>query len=250
MKRKSLVATAASLLVLGSAGTASAGIDPFDWINTIILQRIHQVLSALIWAEEQAIDRSNIDIYNRYRFFVMPDGVLDPIKAATSQVFGIRREVESLACGWQFSPRTTLLRRLYLEPVKLCRPGFQAVFGEHAGLDRDLHELADHTAVLTANQVSTRVQSEDLTFTRAFKDSFSQATVGWFSPGEANRYEAVMLAMSSEVALANNQLAAQKLMVDELDRELERREDRHRAGLAAFALSSLQSLGGPGGRRP
>jgi hypothetical protein len=236
------VAGAAVLLLVGPVASASAAIDPLDWVNTLILRKINRVVSTLILYEQKLLDRANIDVYNRYRFYFHPDGVLNPINTSLALVRSMRSEVNSIACGWQFSPRTAMLRQLHLQPLRLCRPTFQLVWGTSvAGPDRDLNEFADYVGVLSSNQLSTRADSEDISFRRAFGDTFKLAKAGWFSVGEANRHEAVMLAMNGEVAIANNQLAAQKLLVDQLDREMDRRDDRHRAQFGAYALRGLAS---------
>lgn len=231
------------MFALGVVPTASA-IDPIDWINTVLLRRIKDILATAIYWEQRFLDKAQIDVYNRYRNFFVTNGVFNFIRASTAEVEGIRRELGQLSCGWQFSPRTMLLQRLYLEPIRLCRPSFQAVWGSHTALDRDLHEFADYTSVLTANQIATRVQSEHDSFTRAFRENLILANGQGFSPGEANRSEALTLAMTGEVLVGMNQLQGQKLLVDEIDRELDRSEERHRASWSAFVLAGARSLGG------
>lgn len=245
MKRR-LVAALVLVVFLMTASPSAAGIDPTEIINTIILKRINHVLSALLLWEQRLIDRANIDVYNRYRFYAFPPQIFDPVLAAIADVRGIRSELNSLACGWQFSPRTAVLQQMYLRPLRMCRPTFDFVWGTHtSGRDRDLQELHDYTAVMTANQLSQRTQSEE-TMTRAFPETFRKALVPGYSPGEANRAEAAMLAMAGQVALSNNQLKAQKLLVDELERDLDRKEERHVANFSLFAVKGLATLGHPG----
>ena len=236
------VAGAAVLFLVGPVASASAAIDPLDIINTLILQKINRVVSTLLLYEHKLLDKANIDVYNRYRFYFHPDGVLNPINTSLALMRSMRSEVSAIACGWQFTPRTAMLRQLHLEPLRLCRPTFQLVWGSSVpGPDKDVNEFADYVGVLSANQLSTRADSEDVTFRRAFGDTFNLAKVGGFSVGEANRHEAVMLAMDGEVAIANNQLLAQKLLVDQLDREMDRRDERHQAQFGAYALRGLAS---------
>jgi len=243
-RRGVAVVVLVGLLLLGPAGTASAGIDPIDWINTAILQKIEHVLSVLMLYEAKLLNKAQIDVYNRYRNFFATEAVLYPIKASIATVQSIRADLTAIACGWKFSPRTEMLRQLQLQPLKLCRPAFQLVWGTSvAGPDRDFDELADYVGTLTVNELSTRAQSEDASFRRAFSDTFHLAKAGQFSPGEANRHEAVMLAMAGQVALANNQLQAQKVLVDQLDREMDRREERQRAWFSIYALHGLTQLG-------
>jgi hypothetical protein len=75
-----------------------------------------------------------------------------------SEVRGIRGELQALSCAWQFSPRTALLRGLYLTPTRLCRGQFQAVWGGSIpGWDADWHEFRDYLGTLSTNIVTSRV---------------------------------------------------------------------------------------------
>jgi hypothetical protein len=234
------------VLLLATPRPSSADVIPIiEIINTVILAKINSVLSTLILYEEKLLDRANVDIYNRYRNFFATEGVLFPIQTALAEIRGIRNEVSGIACGWQFSPRTAVLRQLYLEPARLCRPSFQLIWGSNtAAVDRDLQELEDYVGVMTANQLATLSQSQE-TFARVFPDAFRPGTGPGFSPGEANRMEASMLAQAGQVALSNNQTANQSLLVAEMERELERREERHLVNASLFAMQGLSTLGGP-----
>ncbi len=97
--------------------------------------------------------------------------------------------------------------------------------------------------VMTANQLATLSQSQE-TFARVFPDAFRPGTAPGYSPGEANRMEASMLAQAGQVALSNNQTANQALLVAEMDRELDRRQERHERAFSLFAMRGLTTLGG------
>lgn len=251
MKRRTVAALA---LVVVLAVPRPGAADPItDFINSVILAKINNVLSAMILWEQRLLDRAQIDIYNRYRFFAFPEGIFQAIYASIAEVRAIRGEVAALSCGWRFSPRTGILRDLYARNLRLCKPSFQFIWGSHtAGPDRDLHEMNDYVAVLTANQISQQTQSEE-TMARVFSETYRKALVPGFSPGESNRHEAAMLAMAGQVALSNNQLANQKLLVDQMERDLDRRELQHAAVWSTFGMESLATLdrsSRSGGERP
>ncbi len=54
-----------------------------------------------------------------------------------------------------------------------------------------------------------------------------------------------MLAMAGQVQLANNQLRAQKLLVDQFERDLDRREERHATSFSTFTVHALATLAQP-----
>ena len=218
-------------------------------INTFLLRAINSV-ATLTRIEQEGIDRAQIDTYNRYRFFFANNATFRAIQASIAQVSGIRRGIDAIACGWQFSSRTALLRDVYLHPIRLCRPTFRLIWGSPVGTaDRDVDELEDYVATLTANGLSTRAEAET-SWTRVYPEVFKWVTIPGWSPGESNRVEAMMLAMTGQVAIANNQVASQKLLIDELEWDLERREDRQATHLRAFALQGLASLGDQPGALP
>lgn len=240
---KRAIAATALVLVLGLPTIASADISVvIEIINTFILRAINSV-ETLTRIEEEWIDRVQIDTYNRYRFFFANNATFQAIQASIAQVHGIQREIEAVACGWQFSTRTALLRDTYLHPIRLCRPTFRLIWGSPAGTaDRDVDELQDYVATLTANQLSTRSDAEG-TWTRVYPEVFKWVTTPGWSPGESNRVEAMMLAMTGQVAVANNQVLAQKLLIDEFEADLDRRQERQLGSVQLFALQGLASLG-------
>ena len=237
------IGVAAIVLLLALPTRASA-----DWsvvievINTFLLRAINNV-ETLIRVEQEWIDRAQIATYNRYRFFFANNATFHAIQASIAQVQGIRREIDAIACGWQFSTRTSLLRDLYLHPVRLCRPTFRLIWGSPVRtVDRDVNELQDYMATLTANELSARSEAET-TWTRVHPEVFKWVTTPGWSPGESNRVEAMMLAMSGQIAVANNQVLGQKLLIDELEWDLDRRQERQVTNLHVFALQGLASLG-------
>ena len=70
-----------------------------------------------------------------------------------------------------------------------------------------------------------------------YPEVFKWVTIPGWSPGQSNRVEAMMLAMTGQVALANNQVLDQKLLLDELDWDLDRRQERQAIQLHSFALA-------------
>jgi hypothetical protein len=240
MKRLIVAASIVILLALPVRATADWSVV-IEAINTFLLRAINRV-ETLIRIEQEWIDRAQIGTYNRYRFFFANNAAFRAVQASIAQVQGIRREIEAVACGWQFSPRTTPLRDLFLHPTRLCRPTFRLIWGEPARTaGRDLDELQDYVATLTANELSARSEAET-TWTRVYPEVFKWITRPGWSPGESNRVEAMMLAMTGQVAIANNQILDQKLLIDELELDRDRREERRVVRLQLFALNGLASL--------
>ena len=212
-------------------------------INTALLHAINGSQHAAT-IEQERTDAAQIDTYNRYRFFFANNASFRAIRATIAQVHGIRSEIAAIACGWQFSSRTALLRDVYLRPVRYCRPSFRRIWGSPARTaSSDLEELHDFVGSLTANQLSSRAEAE-ATWTRVYPEVFRWTTTPGWSPAESNRVEAMMLAMSGQVAIANNQVLAQTVLLDELARDAERTKERQAAHLNRFTLDSLATLNG------
>ena len=239
---KKRVALAAVLLVL--AGRPAAA-ELWWWVREAINTALLHLINASQHAstiEQERTDDALVDTYNRFRFFVANNASFRAISATIAQVYGIRNEIAAIACGWQFSRRTMVLRDLYLRPSRLCRPSFRLVWGSPARTaESDVDELHDYVGSLTANQLSVRAEAE-ATWTRVYPEVFRWTTTPGWSPGESNRVEAMMLAMTGQVALANNQVLAQTVLLDELAWDLERKRERQIAHLNRFTLDGLASL--------
>jgi hypothetical protein len=236
--RRSLAVLLVVMLVAASASAIPIFGDPD---TAYLLEIVGGILKAIADVELtlQLATHHRIDLIVSHFAFPDapgPDGsIFLPIRQAIREVRGIRREIEALSCSWVFSPRTALLRGMLLHPLRICRSGFQLVWGSsERHWDADAQELQDYVGTLTANTVSARVDSER-SWTKVFPDMEAASALLRRSPGEANRDEAVLLAAAGQVASSNSLLASQKLLVKGLDREMERRDER----LAATAEMGL-----------
>jgi hypothetical protein len=211
-----------------------------DPTTIYLLKVVENVLSTIqeIELAAQAISQGRIDtLVSGYAF---PASVFRDISATIDQVHGIRDEIQQMSCDWQFSIRTGLLRDLNLRPLKLCRPSFQLIWGGSDNhWDADMQEAQDYVGTLTGNMISERVQAEESW--RTVFPGMEQATGALRqSPGEANRDEAVALAGAGVVADSNSAMASQALLLDQVEREMDRFEDRKGHDMAEFMLLSTK----------
>ena len=89
---------------------------------------------------------------------------------------------------------------------------------------------------MTANMISERAEKTNTSWVKAHKELFDQHTILRNSPGEANRAEAAALAWANEVAIGNSQMATQDLLVRQMDRALERFDQKKAADLTYYTL--------------
>ena len=105
----------AGALMAGLLATSAPAIPIFDDPYTIYLLRIvANILTAVQQVElaVQAVIQRRIDAV--ISGYALPASVLRDIGRTIDQVKSIRDEVEAISCEWRFSPRTSLLRNLYL----------------------------------------------------------------------------------------------------------------------------------------
>lgn len=230
MKGRRVVAAALAVLLIASSASA---IPIFDDPYTIyLLETVGNILRTVEDVELtiQLAIHHRVDVVLSHLAFPSGPGadgsIFEAIGQVIGQVRGIRREVQALSCSWVFSPRTALMRNLLLRPLKLCKPEFRFIWGtSQRHWDADAQELQDYVGTLTGNVISERVQDEE-DWTALFPEM--EGLSAWIrtSPGEANRDEAVLLAAAGQVANSNGLLASQKLLIDGLEREMERRDER------------------------
>jgi hypothetical protein len=236
MKRR--VWAAGLLLALLGASTAQA--FPFldDPGVVLALRRVAELLDAIHQAELVAHLRLQRSIRGVVRQLGFPTELFEAIGATLGSMKGIRREIEEMACSWPLSSRTLRLRDLYLSSRALCRPDVQLLWGSSEGrADEGLGEFRDYMSALSLNMAGTRAGAvahwEDI-FPGMEKASAQLRS----SPGEANRDGAVALAGAGVVASSNSALETQELLVSELERTWERREERQRGNMGQFLLLS------------
>jgi hypothetical protein len=110
--------------------------------------------------------------------------------------------------------------------------------------DAPLQETNDYIATMTANMISERADKTSTSWVKAHKELFDQHTTLRSSPGEANHAEAAALAWANEVAVGNSQMATQDLLVRQMDRALERFDQKKSADLTYYTYRGLTTLAG------
>lgn len=165
-----------------------------------------------------------------------PHELFRSLDRTISEVVGIRGELQALSCAWQFSPRTAMLRELYFNPTRLCRDGFQAVWGRSIPVvDADRKEFRDYLGTLSTNMVSSRVDRVE-GWRQLFPDMEAASALERVSPGEANRDEAVSLAGAARLAASNSAIATQSLLIEQMSTAEERLALRRELDLGRFLI--------------
>lgn len=235
---------AALLVAVLLAAPAQAQFLP-DPVQAKLLQEVKLILKAIEELRLRLQDRLHVRHYNRIRGYAFPVPLWNPIVMRTSPVVSIRRELQRLACNWQFTPRTADLHRMLQDKVSFCRDGYQGIWGSHDRFwDQPVQEMNDYVATMTANMISERVDETNRTWVRAHADTYDLYAIHKRSPGEANRAEAAALAWANEVAVGNSQVVTQNLLVREMDRALERFDEKKATDLAHYMYRGLTTLGG------
>jgi hypothetical protein len=235
--RRRVLIIALVLLLLAPGARALGFID--DPSVVYALEVVNNLLKAIEDVELAAHLTLQGEIKNLVRKIGFPAELFEPLEKVVSSVKGIRQEIEEISCDWQFSRRTSVLKDLYLAPFRLCRESFQAIWGTSQGRwDSDLHEFQDYEGTLSANLIAERARG-----VAGWQDIFASiehdSALLRRSPGEANRDEAVALAGAGLIAHSGSAIASQTLLVRELDREMERFDERKRSDMGRFLLLSL-----------
>ena len=243
------VVAATVLLVLVGVTPAQAIIP--DPVEAGMLAKIATAIKALQELRMRALARLQEQIHSRVNTFAFPNRLFDPIRASTASVLDIRRELQRLACEWPHTPRTQGLKEMLLSRTRLCRTGFHGIWGSHEELwDGPLQEAHDYVAAMTANMISERVQRTNTSWVRAHKDLFDGHAIVRNSPGEANRAEAAALAWANQVAIGNNQIVTQNLLIRQMARDLQRFDQKKASDLTYYTYKGIATLAGGSWREP
>lgn len=239
--KRRIVSVAAFLLFLSSPAQA---IVP-DPVEAGLLAKIVATLEMVQELRLRVLDKLQEQVYNRLRGYAFPATLFGQIKATASSVVSIRRELQRLTCDWPPSPRTAGLRESLLRRLQFCRSSYHEIWGTHERLwDGQLQELNDYVSTMTANMISERIQKADTSWVRAHHDLFDGHVTERDSPGEAIRAEAAAMAWTNEVAVGNSQILTQNLLVQEMDRALDRFDQKKAADLSHYAYRGLGTLAG------
>ena len=216
-----------------------------DPVESGLLSKIAAVLQAIEQFRMRVMDGLQKEINTRVNNYAFPNQLFGPIRTTATTVLDIRRELQRMACDWPMSIRARSLSDVLWERTEFCRSGYQSVWGSHEGLwDGPLQETNDYIATMTANMISERAERTNTSWVRAHKDLFDEHTILRQSPGEANRAEAAALAWANEVAIGNSQMATQHLLVRQMDRALERFDQKKAADLTYYTFRGLTTLAG------
>jgi hypothetical protein len=234
---------AVALVVLLMASPVQALIP--DPVETGLLAKIAAALEAIHQFRMRVMARLQEQINTRINAYAFPTRLFGSIQATATTVLDIRRELQRMACDWPMSIRTRGLSDLLWERTQFCRANHQAVWGSHEAFwDGPIQEANDYVATMTGNMISERGERTNTSWVRAHKDLFDEHTILRSSPGEANRAEAAALAWANEVAIGNSQMATQHLLVRQMDRILERFDQKKAGDLTYYAYRGLTTLGG------
>ena len=204
-----------------------------------VVETLLRTVTAVELAAQEIIQRRIDTLVSHVAY---PASVVRSIGQTLRSITRIRDEAEALTCDWRFTSRTALLRDLNLGPLTLCKPSFQLAWGEDGGhWDSDLEEMHDYVGTLSANMLSHRVESEE-TWSQAFPAVEALTASVWKSPGEANREEAVALSGAGLVADSNSALQTQTLLLQQMERQDERFQDRKQLDMAQFLLVSATGV--------
>jgi len=235
---------AVGLVVLLMARPVQAFIIP-DPVEAGLLAKISAALQAIEQFRMRVLGQIQAQISTRINAYAFPNRLFDPIRATATAVLDIRSELQQMACAWPMSARTRSLSDLFWERTQFCRGEFQWVWGSHEKFwDGPIQETNDYIAAMTANMISERAERTNTSWVSAHKDLFDKDTILRSSPGEANRAEAAALAWANEVAIGNSQIATQRLLVRQMDRTLERFDQKKSADVTYYAYRALSTLAG------
>jgi hypothetical protein len=221
------------------------------WQISCVVEKIDAWGAQQLECLQRAVER-------RQRLILYPNALrrpIDEVRKIARQVRTLKDEVGRLACGWRFSPRTRILEGLYLNPVKLCRPSFQNVFGSHDRFgDAGLQEMLDWTSATTHNLIQERTigrepgkagppAGPEFSWQRIAAEGVRDLTTSISRPGQAVRFAAQYSADGLQVEASTLQLRTQALLVEQQSRDYRRMKARQGHAYAFFLLSELEASG-------
>src|SRR5260221_5395758 len=236
------VAAVGLVLLLMARPVQAYIVDP---VEAGLLAKVAAALQAIEQFRMKVMGRIQAQISTRINAYAFPIQLFDAIRATATAVLDTRRELQHMACDWPMSVRTRSLSDLLWERTQFCRSEHQAIWGSHERLwDGPIQETSDYIATMTENMISERAERTNTSWVSAHKDLFDKHTILRSSPGEANRAEAAALAWANEVAVGNSQIATQHLLVRQMERTLERFDQKKAADLTYYAYRGLGTLAG------
>ena len=248
MRRRWLAGLVVAVFLLGSSGVSA---DPTNWgpLAQIILW-LQQIDGTL-----RDINGLVSDVKDRL-FIVYPQAALRKIENVFEPVDSIKREVEKLACTWQFTPRVNKLRLALFGGGSFCRSDWNLVFGAPAPtVGWDLESYYDWSAVRRLNLIKTRNEKSPLRadeaqwlVTEALRGRPDLDPTKPYSPGYSQRLSALGAAELGNVMVETGDTQTAMLELDQEalnDRRRRRLLDHSAAALVYAGLTTLGSSNQP-----
>lgn len=216
-----------------------------DPIESGLLARIAALLEAIEQFRMRVMAKLEEQINIRVTSYAFPARLFGSIQASTAAVVDIRRQLQRMACDWPMSTRMRGLSDMLWQRHEFCRGSHQGVWGSHEAFwDAPIQETNDYVATMTANMISERAEKTNTSWVRVHKDLFNAHAILRSSPGEANRAEAAALAWANEVAVGNSQMATHHLLVRQMERILDRFDEKKASDATYYAYRGLSTLAG------
>lgn len=236
---------AVAFLVLVLARPAAAFISIPDPVEAGLLAKISAVLATMQRLRLLLMEKWYDQLWVRLDAYVFPEGAFNQVFVITSTVDDIRRELNKLACVWPTTARTNILEDVLLKRMVLCRDEYRHTWGSHDGMwDAELQEMHDYAAAMTTNMISERTEKTNTTWVQALREEYLDAAQRFASPGEANRNEAAALALTNQVALGNAQIVTQDLLLKQMDRDLDRYDQKKADDMTYYMYRGVTTLAG------
>lgn len=236
---------ATGLLLVLLARPAFAFLTIPDPVETGLLAKISALLATIQRIEMLALEKWHQQIQVRLSAYAFPEALFHEVTVLTSTVADMRRELQQLACVWPTTLRTSILEDLLNQRMTLCRDDYHHTWGSHEGLwDAELQEAHDYVGTMTANIISERTEKTNTEWVRALRDQYLDTAQRYLSPGEANRHEAAALAWTNEIALGNGQILTQNLLLRQMDRDLDRFDQKKADDMAYYLYRGVTTLAG------
>jgi hypothetical protein len=155
---KKVVAVVGVLLLLAAPSFADLFPDPVE------LGLLGQILQAMKTVDGWLSDIDNIlSVTKQHLNEVWPASSMGKIGYVFNEVRSIRNEINSLACGWNFTLRVQKLWDGLFSGIPFCKPEFNLVYGvPPVYYARDMDEAYDWASTLTIAQVSDWMTASDL----------------------------------------------------------------------------------------
>jgi hypothetical protein len=187
-----------------------------------ILQAMHTVNSWLTDIDE-LLAQTKKHLYDMW-----PESTLQEIQYVFNEATSIRQQIDSLACGWDFSLRVQTLWKGLFGGLSFCKPQFRLIYGAPTpGWDSDLEEYYDYSASLRTNELHDWIAQADddeadamWLIREAEKGRVTEDFSDPYGPGYSQRLSAIAAARVAKQLETNMNIEREEFRM-----YLERRED-------------------------